>query len=46
MDRPPILKSFPNNIPADVKEKVIALSLKHPKRGPLGISDHLPLKGF
>ena len=30
MDRPPIPKSFPNETPADVREKIIALSLKHP----------------
>ena len=34
MDRPPIPKSFPNETPADVREKVVAHSLKPP--GPLG----------
>ena len=33
-DRPPIPKSFPNETPADVREKVIHLSLQHPAWGP------------
>ncbi len=44
-DRPPIPKSFPNETPAEVKEKIIALSIQHPKRGPLWISDQLRLEG-
>ena len=45
MDRPPIPKSFPNETPADVREKVIALSLKHPAWGPVKLSDNLRLQG-
>ena len=45
MDQPPIPKSFPNETAPNVKEKVIALSLKHPAWGPLHISDHLRLEG-
>jgi transposase InsO family protein len=46
MDRPPIPKSFPNETPADVKEKIIALSLKHPAWGQVRLSDHLRLEGI
>jgi transposase InsO family protein len=46
MDRPPIPKSFPNETPADVKEKVIALSLKHPAWGQVRLSDQLRLEGI
>lgn len=45
MDRPPIPKSFPNETPAEIKEKVIALSLERPSRGPQWISDRLRLEG-
>jgi hypothetical protein len=45
MDQLPIPKSFPNETPADVKEKVIGLSIKHPVWGPLRISDNLRLAG-
>lgn len=45
MDRPPIPKSFPNETPVEVKEKVIALSLKHPAWGPVRLSDNLRLEG-
>ncbi len=45
MDRPPIPKNFPNETAADVKEKIIALSLKHPAWGPVKISDQLRLEG-
>lgn len=45
MDRPSIPKSFPNETPGDVKEKIIALSLKHPAWGPVKISDQLRLEG-
>jgi len=30
MDLPLVPKSFPNETPADVKEKVIAVSIEHP----------------
>jgi len=45
-DRSPIPKSFPNETPADVREKVIHLSLQHPAWGPVRISDHLRLEGI
>jgi transposase InsO family protein len=46
MDRPPIPKNFPNETPADVKEKIIALSLKHPAWGQVRLSDQLRLEGI
>jgi transposase InsO family protein len=45
VDQPPIPKSFPNETPSEVKEKVIARSVEHPAWGPLHISDHLRLEG-
>ena len=45
IDRPPIPKSFPNETPPELKEKVIRLSLQHPARGPVQISDRLRLEG-
>jgi len=45
VDRPPIPKSFPTETPAEVREKVITLSLRHPARGPVHISDQLRLEG-
>ena len=44
MDRPPIPKTFPNETPSEVKEKVIKLSLDHPAWGPVRVSDHLRLQ--
>ena len=44
MDQPPIPKSFPNETPPEVKDKVIRLSVEHPAWGPLHISDHLRLE--
>ena len=44
MDQPPIPKAFTNETPPELKEKVIELSLKHPARGPLHVSDHLRLR--
>jgi len=44
-DRPPILKTFPNETPCDVKEKIITRSLEHPSWGPLRLSDVLRLEG-
>ena len=46
IDRPPIPKSFPNETPPELKEKVIRLSLQHPARGPVQISDRLRLEGI
>jgi transposase InsO family protein len=45
IDQPPIPKSFPNETPPELKEKVMRLSLKHPAWGPIHISDHLRLEG-
>ena len=45
IDQPPIPKSFPNETPPEVKEKLIKLSLQHPAWGAVHISDHLRLEG-
>jgi len=45
LDRPPIAKSFPNETPAEVREKVINLSIEHPAWGPMRVSDNLRLEG-
>ena len=45
MDQPPIPKSFPNETPSEVKEKVVERSLEHPAWGPVHIGDHLRLEG-
>lgn len=45
IDRPPIPQSCPHETTADVKEKVIAMSIEHPKRGQQHISDQLRLQG-
>jgi transposase len=44
-DQLPIPKSFPNEMPAEVKEKVITISIEHPAWGPLKVSDNLRLEG-
>jgi transposase InsO family protein len=44
VDLPPIPKSFPNQMPSEVKEKVIALSVAHPSWGRTRISDQLRLE--
>jgi transposase InsO family protein len=45
IDHPPIPKSFANETPAEIREKVIGLSLEHPAWGQMKISDHLRLEG-
>lgn len=45
LDRPPIPKSFPNETPKEVKEKIIALSIEHPAWGQQRVSDQLQLEG-
>lgn len=45
-DRPPLPLSCPHETPAEVKEKVITLSLSHPAWGQLRVSDHLRLAGL
>ena len=44
IDRPPIPKTFPNETSDEIKEKIKALSLKHPAWGHTRISDHLRLE--
>ena len=44
-DQLPIPKSFPNETPSEVKERIIAMSLKHPAWGPMKLSDNLKLEG-
>lgn len=46
IDRPPIPKTFPNETPVEVKEKVISLSLERPTWGQVRISDTLRLQGI
>lgn len=46
IDRPPIPKTFANETPSEVKEKVIKLSLDHPAWEPVRISDHLRLQSI
>jgi len=45
-DQPPIPKSFPNETPADVRRKVIDLSISHPAWGQVRVSDQLRLEGI
>jgi transposase InsO family protein len=44
IDLPPIPKTFANETPPEVKEKVIKISLDHPAWGPVHVSDHLRLR--
>jgi len=43
LDRLPIPKSFPNETPPEIKQKVITLFLDHPAWGAMRISDQLRL---
>lgn len=45
VDRPPIPKSFPNETPPDIREKVVRFSIEHPGLGQLQVSDRLRLEG-
>jgi len=45
IDRPPVPKTFVNETPKEVKERVIALSIEHPAWGQVRISDQLRLEG-
>jgi len=45
-DLPPIHKSHPQTTPAETVERVIALSLAHPTRGCVFLSDRLKLQGI
>ncbi len=46
IDRPPVPKSFPNETPPDVREKVIRFSIEHPAQGQVHVSDRLRLEGI
>ena len=46
IDRLPIPRSFPNETPPEIREKILALSLLHPAWGPLRLSDQLRLEGI
>jgi transposase InsO family protein len=45
-DLPPIHKSHPQTTPPEIVERVIALSLEHPTRGCVFLSDRLKLEGI
>lgn len=45
IDRPPVPKTFVNETPKEVKERVIALSIEHPAWYQVCISDQLRLEG-
>jgi len=45
MDRPPLPRSFPNETPAEVREKILKLSIEHPAWGQVRVSDQLRLEG-
>lgn len=45
MDRPPIPKSFPNETPVAIRDRIIRMSIDHPAWGPLRIADNLRLEG-
>jgi transposase InsO family protein len=45
-DQPPIPKSFPHETPADVRQKVVSLSISHPAWGQVRVSDQLRLEGI
>jgi transposase InsO family protein len=46
MDRPPIPKTFVNETPVEVKEKILSLSIAHPSWGQARVSDQLRLEGI
>ena len=43
---PPIPKSFPNETPVEVKEKILGMSIAHPHCGQVHAADHLRLEGI
>lgn len=45
-DRLPIPKTFPQETPPDIREKIIEVSLTHPTRGQASVADHLRLEGI
>lgn len=46
LDRLPIPNSCPHETPAEVKEKVLAMSIEHPRWGQAHVSDQLRLQGI
>ncbi len=46
VDRPPIPKSSPHETAPEVRDKIIASSLKHPAWSSVRLSDHLRLEGI
>ncbi len=46
LDQPPVPKSFPNETLAEIRQKVVALSIEHPAWGQVRVSDHLRLEGI
>lgn len=46
MDQLPIPKNFPHATPAEVIDRVIAISIEHPAWGPQKAADHLQLEGI
>ena len=46
VDKPPIPGGHPNELTDEVKQKIIALSLKHPTYGQQHIADQLALEGI
>lgn len=46
VDRPPVPRTFPNETPGEVREKVVRLSIEHPAWGQVRISDQLRLEGI
>jgi len=45
-DLPPIPKSFPNETPAEVREKILRMSIAHPAWGQVHVADQLRLEGI
>jgi transposase InsO family protein len=45
-DLPPIPKICPHETPAEVKERILSLSIAHPAWGQVHVSDHLRLEGI
>lgn len=46
IDRPPIPASHPSELPKDVKNRIIDLSLKHPAFGQQRIADQMAIEGL
>lgn len=46
VDQLPIPRVFPNATPAEIKERILAISMEHPAWGKGRITDHLRLEGI